>query len=320
MKGLYTEKISNSEEKRLKIIIEKLIKQGFIKCKNELKDIIIERFCDDGEGEINRYNVFKVNNVNDDNQEYVLKKSDEKEIFVYQELLEGKGFNVPKFYGSVEENDIKWILIEYIQGTDLRDFNKEMAIACAESITKVMNTYWQNNSEDFVKNKIDDRFERYYDRINERAKCLENEELIKKAYDVFIERQLICPRTLCNGDFLQFNGIYKNGKVSVIDWAFAGIMPYSLDIARLITHGTEDKRAFPFYMNDELRKNFIEEVYSRLLYKPNKEQYLYDIKLAMLNECVEFIEAELHDENLERDAGFEYYYNTAKKIAREIDI
>lgn len=78
-----------------------------------------------------------------------------------------------------------------------------------------------------------------------------------QAYTVFLKRQVECPRTLCNGDLLQYNAIYNNNEVTVIDWAFGGIMPYSLDIARMITHGNENRFPLPYYMTEEYRKLFV---------------------------------------------------------------
>ena len=51
-----------------------------------------------------------------------------------------------------------------------------------------------------------------------------------------------------NDLFYESSTIYQ---VVIIDWGFAGVMPYSLDIAKLIAHATEDKATFPFYMNDD---------------------------------------------------------------------
>lgn len=308
MKGLYTDKILESTIP-FKTMITDILNRSDITLE------LVEQFCDDGEGEINRYNVYKIST---NKSTYVLKQSDEAEIYVYEKLLKGKKFPVPRYYGNVESNNKKWILIEYIEGTDLRDFTKEMAYACASSITKIMNEYWQEKAIDFRLNKLDDRFERYWNRINKRAKCLVEEPILKEAYQIFLERQLSCPRTLCNGDFLQFNGIFNNSNVTLIDWAFAGIMPYSLDIARLIAHGTEDKRTFPFYMTEEYRDIYTQEVYRKLLHKPNQEQYQWDIKLSLINEYIEFIESELTDISLERDKGFEYYYEQALFLAKEI--
>lgn len=276
---------------------------------NECK---VEQFCDDGEGELNRYNVYK---ITVDGMHYVLKKSDVRERNIYQDFLEGNDFKVPRFYGSVETEGSLWILIEYIEGNDLRDFTEDDAYACADSITSIMNAYWQKDEREFQEKKQDDRFERYWARIQKRARCLAGEPELAQAYDVFLERQKTCPRTLCNGDFLQFNAISHEGSVYVIDWAFAGIMPYSLDIARMIAHGTEERTTFPFYMTDAQRNLYVEEVYKKLREKPDWERYLEDIRLSLLNEYVEFIEYDLNHPEEERDKVFAYYYSHAKMLA-----
>lgn len=300
MRGVYTEIIRDN--KHLDIL-----KKILITIKSDIVDIVnIERFHDNGEGVDRAYDVYKINL---DKQIYVLKKSDTYEIAVYEKFLKGKDLPVPQLKGWTSFNNTKWLLIEYIEGSDLRNFNKEMAFQCAHSLTRISNMYWQEDS--FQDNILDNRFERYWVRINKRAQCLINEPNLSKAYDVFLDRQLICPRTLCNGDFLQCNIIQKNDKAIVIDWAFAGIIPYSLDIARLIAHGSEKRFPFPFYMTDEYRSVFLKEVYDNLIYKPDYKQFIWDVILSCLNECIEFIETELKDDSLERDEIFNYYYNNA---------
>lgn len=192
-----------------------------------------------------------------------------------------------------------------------------MAISAAESIAKIHNYYWQD-SEDSHK-VIDKRFDKYWARINKRAKCLTDEANLMQAYNVFLNRQLTCPRTLCNGDFLQYNAIYKDNKVTIIDWAFGGIMPYTLDIARMITHGNENRYPFPYYMTDEYRKLFVRTYFKLLSNKSEYKQFIWDIILSALNECIEFIERELNDKTIERDRCFEFYYGTASKIAKIIN-
>lgn len=273
------------------------------------------QFFDDGEGELRRYDVYK---IRVDGQTYVLKKSDEAEAGIYRDFLAGQGFRTPKYFGSGKYDGKIWLLMEYIEGTDLREFTEEMAYGCADSITAVMNAYWQRDEQEFESKKLDRRFEKYWKRINKRAQCLEGEPLLRQAYSVFLQRQLTCPRTLCNGDFLQYNAILRDGEIYIIDWAFAGIMPYSLDIARLIAHGTEDRRTFPFYMVDQYREIYVRQVYEKLREKPDQEQYGRDIKLSLLNEYIEFIEWELNHPDEERDGVFSYYYGQARKAAEEI--
>lgn len=304
MRGLYTEKITDSNK------ID-MIKSILVKIKPESTEkLSIEQFHDDGEGVDRIYNVYKII-VGD--EVYILKKSEENEIGVYEKFLLNKKLPVPKLEGWTCINNTNWILIEYIEGQDLRNFNEGMAHGCAESLAKIFNTYWQES--DFEENRLDNRFERYWTRINKRLQCLKNEPKLSSAYRIFLDRQLVCPRTLCNGDFLQFNGIESNGKITLIDWAFAGVMPYSLDIARLISHGSEKYFPFPFYMTDEYRKIFVKGVYDRLIYKPNYKQFIWDVILSCLNEYIEFIERELKDDTMERDEGFDYYYKKAEALA-----
>ena len=279
-------------------------------------DVLAEQFCDNGEGEVNRYNVYK---ITAHGETYVLKKSDEAEIGVYERFLSGRGLPVPDYFGSARWGGKRWILLEYVEGPDLRDYTPDMEEACSESISRIANLNWQEDEAEFVQKRQDDRFERYWKRINRRAECLEEEPELRAAYDCFLRRQLTCPRTLSNGDFLQFNAILREGKVTLVDWAFGGIMPYSLDIARMIAHGTEDRRTFPFYMTEAHKGLFVRRTYELLERKPDYERYLADIRLAVLNEYIEFIESELLDKSQARDEVFDYYYSQALALAKSVN-
>lgn len=95
-------------------------------------------------------------------------------------------------------------------------------------------------------------------------------------------------------------------------------MPYALDIARFIAHGAESRAPFPFRMSGECKRIFAEEVYINLEHKPDRARYIRDIRLALLNEYVEFIEDELNHPSQARDGGFAWYYERASKLAEEI--
>lgn len=304
--GLYIEKIANEEEySSLSNMFSQIMK----------KDIAVSEidvFHDNGEGVDRRYNVYK---VNAGEGTYILKKSNDMEIEVYKNYLSGKNLPVPEFYGYCKKDRDLWIVIEFIEGEDLRSFTEEMAYLAADSLSKIQNEFW-NCSE--KKERGNNRFEKYMKRIKRRSLCLKNEYKLAAAYDIFMKRQLECPRTLSNGDFLQCNAIYSKSGITLIDWGFSGVMPYSLDIARLITHGSEEYKPFPFYMTDSYRKIFLKSVYDKLVNKPDYEQFIYDVKMACLNECIEFIEEELKDVSRERDEIFNYYYKCAVYLAEEI--
>lgn len=271
----------------------------------------IERFCDDNGDYKRKYNVYK---LTAGGSAYVLKKSDSKEVMLYRGFLQGKGFAVPEYFGSVECEGALWLLMEHIDGPDLRRFDREKAIAGAQTLSQIQNAYWNS--------PIDDgRFRRYWERINRRAGCLRDYPELARAYQLFLARQPDCPRTLCSGDFLQCNGIFRSGKVYMIDWAFGGLMPYALDVARLIAHGAEkpEPNAFPFYMDADLRSVFVRAHYERLEQKPDWEQYLRDVKLAALNEYVEFLEDLINDpETTREEIETDLYYRRAVETARAV--
>ena len=265
---------------------------------------MIEQYGD-GVDEIRYYDVF---DVETENGHRILKKVSDRELFVYKTYLSEHDLPVPYYCGNYSEDGENWIVIEHIDGTDLRDMTDELAIASAECIAKVQNKYWDGTSN--AESIKDDRFEIYRKRILKRAASIESDTKLYQAYQFFLDRQTSCPLTLSNGDFLQFNVINTAGKVTIIDWGFSGRMPYSLDIARFIAHATEDRATFPFYMNSHQKELFVKHVYKNLDNKPSYEQYVMDIKLAVLNEYIEFIEADEDDDK--------WYYNHAQELAANL--
>lgn len=269
------------------------------------------RFCDH-DGNYNRkYNVYQ---LTAGGKPFVLKKSDSCEASIYRDFLRGNGFTVPEYIGSIAHGSEIWLLMEHIDGPDLRKFTTEMAFAAAETLSQIQNTYWNSPI-------ADGRFQRYWERISKRAECLKEYPEFSAAYNLFLERQKSIPRTLCSGDFLPCNGIFHAGRVYMIDWGFGGIMPYALDIARLIAHGTEEPEpgAFPFRMDAELRSAFVRAHYERLARKPPWEQYLMDIKLAALNEYAEFLEVLINDpETSPKEIKSNFYYRRAEETAKAL--
>ncbi len=299
MKGLYTERVE-------------LDKLPFSEILNSLlpgaDSLFAEQFFDDGDGEVKEYCVYKLKTQNGT---YIVKKSIEKETFIYKNFFLGKVLPVPKFLGSSPLGEDEWIAVEYIEGPDLRNFSEESVFACAESFSEIANSFWGLGGDP------NGRYEEYLRRIEKRSQCLKNEPELLAAYSVFIERQKTCPKTLCNGDFIPFNGIFQNGeKVIIIDWEYGGALPYSLDVARLVAHGNETGNTL-FYITPELRELYIDRVYELLEEKPCYGQYRRDVDLALLNEYVEMIEPGLNDPK-DKFSFFEYYYALALAKAKEI--
>lgn len=99
----------------------------------------VERFYD-STGEYQRkYNVYK---ISAGEKAYVLKCSDKMETALYRNFLQGKDFAVPLYYGDTEYDGHVWLLMDYIDGPDLRQFDQEMAAASADTLAQIQNYYW----------------------------------------------------------------------------------------------------------------------------------------------------------------------------------
>lgn len=249
--------------------------------------------------EVRLYDVYKFSYHN---QQMVLKMSSDGEAACYAQYLHGKNLPAPKFYGSLQDGDENWFVTECVEGDDLNIMTDQLALAAAETVAQVQNTYW--GSADTP------RMDVYRQKINRRYDHMKDEPLVGEAYRLFVERQKDIPRTLCQGDFLQINAINRNGQVVMIDWGSGGILPYALDIARFIAHGTEKREVFPITMNNQQKELFVRRVYELLENKPDYQRYLLDIRLAVLNEYVEFVVA---DEDADG-----WYLRHAKALAEEI--
>lgn len=293
----------------VEMIEDKEITDIFKKISDEKIDKIqqvCERYGEE-EDEVRYYDVYEIITSSGSK---ILKKTECREVLNYEKFLMNKHFSVPTYYGKWDKDNDFWILIENITGNDLRDMTDELAMAAADSISEIQNAYWMNDEDEFAKNKADDRFDVYWKRINKRYEYIKNEPIIGEAYSIFLRRQLTCPRTLSNGDFLELNAIEHRNRVYIIDWGFGGIMPYSLDIARFLTHATVDRATFPIYMSDNQKEIFIEKIYEKLIRKPEHSQYIYDIKLAILNEYIEFVEAGEDEDG--------WYYKHALQLSKDI--
>ena len=266
------------------------------------------RFFDDcvydqGKG----YNTYKIVS---ESGTFVLKKYGcpedlEAEVKHYSLL---KGLPVPKLLGVFDGS----ILMEFVEGDDLKFPDDAGIIEAARSLAAVMNAYPMGRGYETA------RYDKYLMRLERRAEYLNDEPELREAFVIFFRRQKEIPLTLSNSDLLPINVLYDGKKATIIDWEFGGFMPYALDIARFIAHTTEDRSVTSFKMSKEQKRLFIDTVYSELQEKPPREVYERDLLLARYNECIEILEYYLNDPSVDRDAVFGLYYPMAKRLAKEI--
>lgn len=258
---------------------------------------------DEGKG----YNTYKIVK---DGKAFVLKKYGDAEDLEAEVKQYGllHGLPVPELMGRSDD----CILMNYVEGDDLKNATDDGILATAESLAKVMNAYPMGRGYE------KERYERYLRRLERRAGCLKEEPKLAAAFSLFFDRQKEIPLTLSNGDLLPINVLYDGKRATIIDWEFGGFMPYALDIARFVAHGTPSGEVTSFRMSVCQKKLFIDSVYDRLAVKPAREVFERDVLLAMLNECVEILEYYLNDPTVERGMVYHHYYPMAISLAESI--
>lgn len=247
------------------------------------------------------------------NNPFVLKKAKEYESEVYTLFLKGIDYGVPYFYNSVCINDSEYFIMEYVNGVDLCKCNRENLKKALDSLIYLQDRFWGNTAlgdagysyEKSLQSRID------------RGKYLNDAEL-QSEYARFLSLYSTLPRTLCHDDLLPFNLLVSDKGAVIIDWEFAGILPYLSSLVRLIAHGTNDISDL-FYMTD-MDKTFAAEYYYNNLAKHkgiDRHEYERALDYFLLYEYCEWVMVgnKYGQTNSER---YKRYYSKAIEHARRL--
>lgn len=239
---------------------------------------------------------------------FVLKQSKGKEADIYRTFFSDPVCGAPVFYGSACADGVKYLLIEYIAGESSCILDRDSAVKTLDALISLQEKYWGVSEEGRVGVSFSESLE---SRIN-RGKYLKDPAL-EKAYSDFIETYGSVPRTLCHDDLLPFNVIVSPSSATLIDWEYAGILPYPASLARLIAHTEEKENAF-FYMKED-DKSFAIDYYFEKLVKHkgvSYEEYRRTLDLFILYEYCEWIMLGNKYEDADMDR-FNSYLKKAKE-------
>lgn len=246
--------------------------------------------------------------IEDGNVIRVLKKTSKQELDIYDTFLSFVKRGVPHFYKSIEYDGELFILMEYLDGNNLQKCDRKSLTAVLDSLIYLQNMYWEKRELE----GIGHGFEASLPGRQKRGKYLNDAEL-EQAYEKHLQIYSNIPRTLCHDDLLPFNVICTNEHAVIIDWEYAGILPYPTSLARLLAHCEEDESAF-FYMKQEDKEYAIEYYFEHLLKEKGIDysDYRKTLDYFLLYEYCEWIMlgVEYNDTENER---FKKYYAKAKE-------
>lgn len=197
---------------------------------------------------------------------YVLKKADEQELEIYQAFLTDLDRGAPRLYKSLSYQGIVYLLTEYVEGHDLRKCDRKSLTAVLDALIYLQNQYWERRDLE----NVGFGFAASLPGRENRGKYLGDADL-ERAYGRFLEIYAETSRTLCHDDLLPFNVLCSGDRAALIDWEYAGILPYPTSLARLIAHGEENENSF-FYMS-QADKNFAFQYYFEHFIQENGIEY-----------------------------------------------
>lgn len=184
--------------------------------------------------------------------------------------MNGIDYGVPHFYDSVCINNSDYFIMEYVDGVDLCKCNRENLKKALDSLIYLQDRFWGNTALCDAGYNYEKSLQ---SRIN-RGKYLNDAEL-QSEYARFLSLYSTLPRTLCHDDLLPFNLLVSDKGAVIIDWEFAGILPYLSSLARLIAHGTNDTSDL-FYMADSDRAFAVEYYYDNLAKHKGIDRHEYE--------------------------------------------
>lgn len=251
------------------------------------------------------YNVW---HIEANNERYVLKNAKNYEFEIYSTFFKDNILGVPNLITSTEYGNEKFILMEYIEGEDLCKCVRSSLKLALDALIGMQDKYWNNTTHENIGYTYQSSLE---SRIN-RGKYLGDEEL-EKAYQEFLSVYSKIPRTLCHDDLLPFNVIVNEKSASLIDWEYAGILPYPTSIARLLAHTEENENAL-FYMTNEDKEFAKKYYYDNLVAKHNVpyKEYEYTLDLFLLYEYCEWIMLANRYPNSNKERGNQYIEKAKK--------
>ncbi|MBO4501668.1 MAG: aminoglycoside phosphotransferase family protein, partial [Clostridia bacterium] len=221
---------------------------------------------------------------------------------------------VPRCFGSVSACGDDYLLLSCERGESLLSPDRDSVRAAVDTLAGIQDLFWGDTSHsgDGI------TFEKSLASRTERGKYL-GDEALEKCYARFLELYSRLPRTLCHDDLLPYNVLYDGERAVIVDWEYAGILPYPSSFARFIAHCREGEDEL-FRMRDA-DKEFAKAYYYERFVKEkgiDEREYRRDLDYFIFYEYCEWIMLMNKYPDSDKTRG-EKYYKLAKELALRLE-
>ncbi len=234
------------------------------------------------------YDVYLLNS----GKKTILKKTSSaaKEAATYACYFENHHFSVPKIRNCFSVNGDCFVQMEFADGTDARGCSETESKRIGEALADIQSHYLTvggrtEKAESYFKKQI--------------AKHI---EVVRAYYPdyasvfSFVERRFFeAPQTLIHDDFLPINVLLDDKNIWIIDWEYADILPYFLDLGRFAFVYDRDNRLF---IPEESAALFLQSYYHQMKQNPefhvSEKQFRLDIAVSAFCQYVLFLSCSLN--------------------------
>lgn len=239
----------------------------------------------------------------------VLKKTEPRERAVYETFFRAGG-PVPEVYALGESDGNTWMLMEFVPGQSMSRCTRTRLILTLDALIGIQKKWWGNTMHDHVGYGFREC------RLN-RGKRLPYMGELSLAYQAYLDAFDRLPRTLCNDDLLPFNVLADEERAVILDWEYAGILPWPCAIARFLAFGEPEGEMFR--MTEADRSFALDYYYDHLLREKGYTRPEFDriMDLFFFKEYSEWIYCAAISGDYEMEY-YKKYSQWAKKLAEKL--
>lgn len=241
---------------------------------------------------------------------YVLKEISRNEQTVYQTFLADCPC-VPKVFGFAREQEKLYMLMEFVQGKSLCKCSRPRLKLALDALISIQKPYWGNT-------ELAEVGYGYAQGYAGRCRRLAYLGDLSAQYSAYLDVFSAVPRTLCNDDLLPFNVLVGEDRAVILDWEYAGILPYPCALARLLAFGEENTDGL-FQMSEADRRFALDYYYEQLVKDRgiSRSEYNHTMKLFFFHEYSEWIYCAVLNGDT-RMANYIKYAPMARRLAQEL--
>ena len=228
----------------------------------------------------------------DHNRKSILKKTSaaETDMAVYTRYFSGHDFAVTQIFNTFTVGDDHFVQMEFADGSDARGCSEADGKRIGESLADIQSCYLTAGGRT-------ERAESYFKfQIAKQIKVVRPYYMEFDAVFNFVEQRFFeAPQTLIHDDLLPINVLLNHSDIRIIDWEYADILPYFLDLGRFAFVYDADNH---FYISHDAAEAFLKGYYRRMKQNPkfciSEKAFRLDIAISTFCQYVLFLACSLN--------------------------